>query len=262
MRLLFTVCLICSHLPILAQDGNYSFGASNAGLAGASVTLADPWAIFNNVGNLGAVKETATFAGFQNRFNRKEFQTVAGGLVHPMKHATVGAAYYRFGGELYNQQRATIALSNQFQMVSLGAAINVIQHHIAEIDTRQRVAIELGGRVNLIPELVLGAHIFNLKETQYIPSVMKAGLSFRPTSELMINAETEKQLGLNESFKFGAQYQIIKSLCVRTGFSTAPFRSAFGFGLKLSQFNFDYAFGSNTALGAIHDLSLTFNLKK
>ena len=247
---------------LFAQDGKYGLGASNAGLAGSSVAVANPWSIFNNVGALGSQHETAAFVAYQNRFNQSEFQTVGGGFIHDTQLATIGAAFYRFGGELYNEQRATLIIANRFQMVSLGIGVNMLQHHVAELETRSRVAIEFGGIVDLLPQLTLGAHIFNLRENIIVPTVMKAGLSYRPSDELMINVETEKSLNFKESFKFGLQYQVIKSLCLRTGLATAPFSGAFGFGLLLSQFDFDYAYTTNPNLGAIHDVSLTFRIQK
>ncbi len=248
-------------VSIQAQDGKYQMGAASSGLGGSSLTITDGWSLFNNVGALGAVDETSAFAAYQNRYNVPGFQVIGGGFVHAMSHATAGIGYYRFGDEIYNQQRVNLAIGNKFQMVSLGAGINVIQYHAESLATRRRVAFEFGGVAQIIPELSFGAHIFNLKESEVVPTVMKAGLSYRPSDQLMINLETEKELGFGEVFKAGLQYQLIEQLSFRTGISTRPFKSAFGFGLVLSGFLFDYAYISNPNLGGIHELSLAYKLK-
>ncbi|MFT6867552.1 MAG: hypothetical protein ACJA08_002395 [Cyclobacteriaceae bacterium] len=261
MRLLLLTLLSIISTFILAQDGKYQMGAASSGLGGSSLTVTNGWSIFNNVGALGAVDETSAFAAYQNRYNIPGFQVIGGGFVHAMTHATAGIAYYRIGDNIYNQQRVSFAIGNKFQMVSLGAGVNVIQYHAESLDTRRRLAIEFGGVAQIIPELSFGAHIFNLKESQIVPTVMKAGLSYRPSDQLMINLETEKELGFSEVFKAGLQYQLIEPLFFRTGISTKPFKSAFGFGLTLSGFLLDYAYISNPNLGGIHELSLAYKLK-
>jgi len=231
MRLILVVTLVISSLVLNAQDGKYQLGAASAALGGSSLTVANAWALFNNVGGIGSLDETSAFATYQNKYNVPGFQTVGGGFVHSMNFATAGIGYYHFGDDIYGQQRATLAIGNKLQMVSLGAAINVIQYNAEGLDTRRRVALEFGGVVQIIPQLSFGAHIFNFRESDVVPTVMKAGISYRPSDQLMINVETEKELGFGEVFKAGLEYQLIEPLYLRTGISPRPFKSAFGFGL-------------------------------
>ncbi|MFY0602185.1 MAG: hypothetical protein JXR03_21090 [Cyclobacteriaceae bacterium] len=261
MRVSVIVISLLLSLRGIAQDGKYQMGASSAAIGGSSLTVANSWSIFNNVGAIGRLDETSAFASYQNRYNVSGFQVVGGGFIHSTDFATAGVAYYRFGDDLYNQQRATFAIGNKIQMVSLGAAVNMIQYHAETLDTRRRVAIEFGGVAQIIPELSFGAHIFNFSNNKVVPTVMKAGLSYRPSEQLMINLETEKELGFSEVFKAGIQYQLIDPLFIRTGISTKPFRSAFGLGVLFSGFMCDYAFVSDPNLGSTHELSLAYKIK-
>jgi hypothetical protein len=262
MRILFTACLILTITISLAQDGKYQLGASNAAFAGASSTNSDPWCLFNNIGALGRINNASAILAYQNRFNIPSFQVVGAGLIYPTKISTIGSSFYRFGDETYNQQRVNLSIGNQLQMVSLGAGINLIQFHVEGLETKNRIVFELGGLVELTPQIFLGAHIFNIQENSLIPAVMKAGLSYRPSKELMLNVETQKELGFRDTFKAGLQYQIISRLYLRTGFCTAPLKSAFGFGLHINKFVFDYAFTANPSLGGINDISLTIPIAK
>lgn len=262
MRSLLTFILFFISIAAFAQDGKYQLGAASSAIGGSSITVSNVWSIFNNVGAMGSLNETTAFAAYQNRYNISGFQVIGGGFVHSTNLGTAGVSYYRFGDELYSQQRATLAVGNRFQMVSLGAAANIIQFHAEGLETRRRVAIEFGGVAQIIPQLSFGAHIFNLSDNSLVPTVMKAGISYQPSDQLMINLETEKELGFDEVFKAGLQYQLIDPLFFRTGISTKPFRSAFGFGILLSSFFLDYAYVSNPDLGGIHEVSLSYKIKK
>ncbi|MEM7297940.1 MAG: hypothetical protein AAF391_06705, partial [Bacteroidota bacterium] len=94
------------------------------------------------------------------------------------------------------------------------------------------------------------------------PPVMKGGFSYRPTEELMLNVEVEKDLDFDEVFKAGLEYQIIKKVFIRTGISTEPFLSAFGVGFHPKNLKFDYAFSNDSRLGNVHELSVSYSLKK
>ncbi|WP_258104046.1 hypothetical protein [Marinoscillum sp. MHG1-6] len=260
MRILFLLILLIINLIAFCQDANYRMGATNAALGGASVTIADSWSIFNNVGAIGRITGTQVAAGYQNRYDIHAFQVKAATLSHHFNSVTSGISYFKFGDDFFNQQKISLAIGNQIQMVSLGIGANVVQYHIEGLGTKRRFALEFGGVAEIFPKLYLGAHIFNFRESKYIPTNMKAGMSYRPNDQVMINIETEKEIGFKEQFKAGIQYQIIHPLFFRTGLSTYPFKSAFGLGLLVMKFNIDYCFSSDNNLGPIHELSLAYNI--
>lgn len=263
------IVLFFTLLPhiVQAQDGAYYLGGRNTALSGASVTLADHWAIFNNPGALGSLQTSSAMVSYQNRYNLAGFHVVGGGFVYHHELANAGVKYFKFGDQLFNQQIAGLVLANRFQMVSLGLGVNVIQTHIEGQQTNRIIALEMGGTAEITNQILLGAHIFNFKHGQNYPTTMKAGLSFRPTSSLKINAEVEKQLEAREKVKSGLEYEIIENVFVRTGvniqsndLSKSLVYGTFGLGLGLKGLLFDYAF-TNEDLGAIHEISLAYQLK-
>lgn len=268
MNRLTVLCLFVT-TSALAQDGIYSLGARHAGLSGTTVTYADSWATFNNVGGLGAVDRTSAFVSYQNRYGINSFQVFGGGFNYHADVGNVGLKYYKFGDDLFSQQLAGLAVGNRFQMVSLGIGLNVIQTAAEGQQTDQVLAIEFGGRAQVTPQLFFGAHIFNLRNTHEHPTSLKAGISYRPINEVRLNMEVEKQLSAYEMVKAGLEYQPISKLFIRTGLNLqrsmlnkSHVSPAFGLGFQPGTLLIDYAFVSKNDLGAIHEISLRHHFGK
>jgi hypothetical protein len=255
--------LILLSLSGFCQHSGINLGARHMGLGGASVTLPDGWSIFNNVGAMSNVTSSSAFVSYQMRFATSAFQTMGGGYVHRFKGFSSGIGFYRFGDEFFNQQQISLAIANKIQMVSLGASLNIVQYHVETQETIQKAVLNFGGIAEIIPELILGAHIANITQAEVtegyqIPVIMKLGLSYRPVSSLMLNIEVEKKIGDQEWVKTGLEYQMHDAFKIRTGFISIINRPTFGLGILLGNFNFDYAFAHQNPLGAIHEFSLTF----
>lgn len=262
------ILILLFALPAVAcaQDGNYDLGGRSTALSGTSLTLNDGWAIFNNPGALGRLDASTAMVSYQNRYNIQGFHVVGGAMVYHRPLFNTGFKYYKFGDQLFNQQVVGMVVANRIQMVSLGAGINVIQTHAEGLRTRRVWTLEMGGTAEITRKIMLGAHIFNFKHGQAHPTTMKAGLSFRPMDFLMLNMEIEKQLEIQEQFKAGMEYAIIKNVLIRTGLSVqgneldqTRVYGTFGFGLRPKGFLIDYAF-TNQTLGAIHEISLAYQL--
>ncbi|RED96652.1 hypothetical protein [Marinoscillum furvescens] len=263
-------CLILCILPLLstAQLRNYTIGARHQALGGTSVTLADPWAAFNNPGALGSYDQSTAIAGFQNRYNISNLMTIAGGATYSHPWFTLAAKYYKFGDKYYSEQMMGLTIANRLQMVSFGGGISLLQTRAEGLQPHRKLALELGGTAEITPQILLGVHLFNLKHGSIYPTTMKAGFSFRPQEQIMLNTEIEKQLNTRERIKTGMEYQVIEFLAIRTGImiqnhkhSKTQITPAFGFGVTPGKLTVDYAFSAHT-LGAVHELSVGLTLKE
>lgn len=266
-QILLIICSVFS-FSVLSQDGKFNFGARSAGIGGASLTLGDEYSLFNNVGGLGYVENHTAFAGFQNRFGVSALQTIGAGAIYTTDIGNAGIGFYKFGDDLFSQQRLHLAIGNKIQMVSLGLGVDLLQYNVSSVGSRQVIALQFGGIAEISSKFLFGAHIFNLnqaklsKETnERVPTVMKGGFSYRPSKELMINLEVEKDLDFDEVIKAGIEYQLIENVFLRTGISTEPFASSFGIGFRPKNFQFDYAYSNDSNLGSIHDLSISYSFK-
>lgn len=258
--------LLCTSAQ--AGHDNAPIGARAIGMGNASVTLRDSWSMFNNIGGLAGVKqkEVGVFVG--NKFNNKSFKTIAAGFAAPLrdnKNGVIAVNVQRFGDDLLSQSRAGIGYGHQIAGVSLGIQVDYLQTSVSEIGSKGVFGIQFGGVAEITPELLVGAHIFNVTQAKIadyqnerLPTIMKAGLSYRPTKTLIINVETEKDIDYKARVKAGVEYEIVKKVYLRTGINTNNFSNFFGIGVKQSLFDFDYAATTHTKLGWSHAFSVSY----
>ena len=267
-RILFLPVAILSFFSH-AQVGSFNLGGRSAGMAGASLTLGDEYSLFNNIGGLGRVENHAAFASYQNRYGISQFQVVGAGAVYASDIGTAGMGFYKFGDDIYSEQRVHFAFGNKIQMVSLALGLDILQYTISTVGTSRALAIQFGGIAEISSQFRFGAHVFNLNQAKFdpetgekVPTVMKGGFSYRPTDELMLNIEVEKELDFDEVFKAGIEYRIVEKVFVRTGISTHPFSGAFGVGFHPENLKFDYGFSNESKPGSSHEISVAYSFKK
>jgi hypothetical protein len=127
--------------------------------------------------------------------------------------------------------------------------------------------LELGGTAELSPGLFFGAHVYNITRSSisksspdYLPTVLKAGISYRPSDKLMVNIESEKELLSPARFKAGIAYSFEDKFWLRTGINRQPSNLFFGIGFKPRRLQVDYAMSRNYLLGFTHHFSFNYNL--
>lgn len=270
---LFLLKFLCLLYPVFGQNGTESLptGARSMGLGHAHVTLSDAWALFNNIGALGMGELcTQVFAGYDHRLGLKELTTLSAGLITPLaESAALGIGVSTYGGELFNQQNIGLGFSHKTGIASLGIKVNYLQTNVEGYGRRATPLVEFGGTAQLTPQLFFGAHVYNITRSRlskitadYLPTVIKAGLSFRPSESLMVNLESEKEILLPARFKAGMEYNIHEALWMRTGINTQPNHLFFGIGFKPKKYRFDYAMSRHFSLGFTHHFSFNYLLSE
>ncbi|MDX5442549.1 MAG: hypothetical protein LPJ89_02065 [Hymenobacteraceae bacterium] len=264
----FLVYLIAAiSTNVVAGNDNPPVGARAQGLSGAAVTIADMWALSNNPAALALLKNTEVGAYAENRFSVKAFSTVDLQAVKPFneKFGTAGLEFYRFGDDLYSEQRVGAGFGHKLGFVSLGIKADLVQVHVADIGTKRAVAVSFGGLDDVSEQLKFGAYVYNLNQAKLaeeqderLPTVMKAGLSYRPVSRLMLNIESEKNIDFPAEFKAGLEYKVIEKLAARAGFSTTTESVSLGAGWMARVFQVDYAVNLMSKLGASNHLSVSY----
>ena len=265
------VLLLADGQLVMAQSGVEVLprGARSMGLANANVTLADAWSVFNNIGGIGSVEESEFFAGYDHRLGLNELTTLAAGAVLKGSSGAWGLGLSNYGGELFNQQTIGIGYGNQLGIASLGIKINYFQTNIEGFGRGAAPVLEMGGVAELTPWLFFGAHMYNLSRSklsrvtgEYLPMIVRSGLSFRPTEGLMINLEAEKEVYLAPQLKLGIEYSLSDKLWARTGVNTHPQQLFFGIGFSPKRYRFDYAMSQNHQLGFTHHVSFNYLLNE
>ena len=269
MKKTLLLLLACCTLSIRSFAGghdNSPIGGRAIGLGNASVTLRDHWAMFNNIGGIAGIQDKYAGVFMGNRFNSKSFSTIAAGFVMPTpKEGAATLNFQRFGDGLFNQSNVGLGYGHKIAGVTLGIQLNYMQTSVSEIGSKGVLGVQFGGIAEITPQLIFGAHIFNVTQAKIadynnerLPTIMKAGLSYRPFDKLMCNVELEKDVDYKALVKAGLEYEIVKKVRVRTGINSRNYSNYFGVGVEHSLFNFDYAATTHTKLGWSHALSLSY----
>jgi hypothetical protein len=242
-------------------------GARSLGLGNTNVTLADPWSIFNNVSGLVGVSNSTVLVGYDHRFNMDELSTLSAALVMPLGKSVWGLGASSFGSEYFSQQQIGLGFANKLGITSIGIKINYFQTSIEGGGTGNAAILNLGGMAELTPVLHFGAYVYNIGAAKYgrlsndkLPTVVKAGLSFRPSTAIIANLEAEKDILLPPLVKVGLEYNFIQKAYGRVGINSESKNLFFGIGFNPEGFGLDYAMVQHAQLGNTHHVSLQLNL--
>jgi hypothetical protein len=238
-------------------------------MSGAAVNLQDVWAVTNNIAGLTQLKKPALGAYAANRFNLKALSTVTIQGGYPLaKAGTIGLEFSRFGDKLYNEQQIGLGFAHRLGPVSLGIKATLWQVHLEELGSKRTVAFSFGGQSEVIPNLLVGAHIFNLNQARLakyqderLPTIMTAGLTYKAGQKILLSAQTDKSLDFSADFKAGVEYLIVEQLAIRTGFSSVTQSATGGVGFKARAFQIDYALGGHAVLGISNHLSIAYQFE-
>lgn len=260
---LVLICYFLSHNAGIAQPKD--FGARSEGMGHANTTLVDEWSILNNIGGISGLEKGSVFFGYNRFFNIDGFDKVAVGIIQPFGFGSVGVSAFRFGDQLYSEQMLSSAFGNKIGFVRLGFRASYYQMRIDEFGTSSAFQFDLGGIVELLPSISFGAYISNFTasklnnvEKSKLPVIMKVGISYQPTEDIILNLDVHKDVDFGPEVRGGLEYRIIEKVYVRTGLNSKPFKAYFGGGLTFGRFKVDYAVTSHQYFGISHQASVVF----
>ncbi|MGY6741124.1 MAG: hypothetical protein ACXIUQ_00200 [Cecembia sp.] len=271
MRWLISIWIFSLTIGLLKAQGTetYPKGARSMGMGNAHTTLSDAWSIFNNVGGLSRIQYSQAAFAYDHRLDLDELTTLAAALVIKNKDFGWGIGVASFGSEYFSQQHFGMGISNQLGIASLGLKINYFQTSIEGYGTGRAAVLEFGGIAELSPELFFGAHIYNPTRAKFgkqspdhLPTVVKAGISYRPSEKLSVQIEAEKDIVLDPLLKLGLEYNLLNKIWGRTGINTLTSHLFFGIGFQGRTLHFDYAMTQHPALGYTHHFSANVQLSK
>lgn len=234
----------------------------------AYATADHVWALFNNPGGLGMVKETAAMAGFDNRYGIAGLGAMSAGLVTALPIGTAGISVFRFGDEWYSEQIASLNIANTFGIAALGLRANYLQYTIEGLGTRSVVSVDAGGVARLSETVRVGAYIRNVNQAsvsemneQRAPTLLYAGISIRPGEKVQLAVETEKDIEAEAVLKAGLEYHFMEKFSFRTGIRTNAFTHFFGFGFIVQRLSIDYAIARDNVPGLSHQASVSYSIR-
>jgi hypothetical protein len=252
-----------------AQSSSTLMGARASGMAFASSGLTDEWSVFNNIGGLASVNSVCVSFSCDVQPTFKPFNKAAAVVAVPLKIGVAGMGVYRFGDDLYNEHIVTAGFSNTFGLASLGLKANYIQYNAEGLGGKGVFTISFGGIAKLTPRLSIGAHVININQpkiseeySEKIPTVLIAGVSFKPSENTLITTEIEKDLEYKPTWKTGIEHRIHKKFNFRSGFNIYPTSCFLGFGFKTKKFQMDYTYQYRPQIGSRHQASVGYAFRE
>ncbi len=270
-------------------------GARAAALGNASVALAgEVWSMGNNVAGIAEIQRPTVGFYAENRYFSAALNVGALAVALPLsrpaapvaasvmpgaegatpapaapptwaRHGVVAFEAQRFGGQLYNETRVGAGYGYRFGQISLGGRVDVLQVSIEGLGSRRVLFGTLGGQIEVVPRrLSFGASLYNLSQTRLasyederVPTILKAGLAYRPSAQVVLLAETEKDVERAANFKFGLEYRPVPILAARLGLASLTEQASAGIGVLAGAFQIDYAASFQQALGFSQHLSIS-----
>jgi len=260
--------LLLLSIELSGQNGVVQVGAKPAGIGYTYAALSDSWSVFFNPAGINGTDETNALFSFENKFNIEGLKTLGAAFVTSQDIGSLGISLFRFGDDIYSEQSISLSYSNSFGITSLGIRANYLQYSSELVKNRRALAIDFGGITSLSDKLSFGAYIRNLNQAklsrdsdQSIPVILNAGFSYRPTPQLLINGELEKDIDFDPGVRVGLEYAFLQRFSARAGILTYPFTNYFGLGFNASRLNLDYSLTRNINLGISHQASISYLLK-
>lgn len=282
----FFLFLFTTSLPLLAQgNGPAAHGGRAQALGNASATLGgEVWAGANNAAGLGSLTRPTAGAYFENRYLIPGLNVAAVALALPLgavepaaggraaraSRGVLGVEAQRFGGILYNETRVGAAYGYQLGVVRVGGRLDALQVSFRDLGSRRALVASLGGQADILPrQLTLGVYLYNITQAKLadyqderVPTVLRAGLAYRPGKQVLLLAEAEKDVERAAGFKAGIEYLPAPAVALRLGYASLSQQSTAGVGLRASDWQLDYAAGWHNALGLSQYFSVSWQWER
>lgn len=241
-------------------------GARAAGMGYASSGLTDEWSLFNNPGSLGSLDQVSTAFAYETKARLRNANRMAVVLNAPLSWGVMALGAFRFGDDLYNEQVISTGAANKFGIASLGAKVNYIQYCAEGFGVSYGFSIDFGGLAQLTEQLSIGAYITNLTQakihsyttSEELPTRLTAGVTFKPSSYILLSTELDKDIDYDPVWRTGFEYFYKKKFSMRTGFNIHPQAVYMGLGGKRKKLQFDYAVHFSELIGAAHQASASY----
>jgi hypothetical protein len=257
-------------LFLTAYSGNpllNSAGAGEAGMGSVCVMKTGFWPSFRNQALLAY--NTSFTAGFnyENRFNLWELGTCTAGLAIPARKTSLGIIYSHFGYSDFKRSMFGLACGMSLgENFSAGVQIDYfLENTSGDYDSHHAATCEAGVYFRPSEKVGVGVHVFNpipnsLRKS-IMPSAIRAGAGIELSKVLFAGAEAEMSSGEKLIIRTGFEYEVLKKLWLRGGFSSENTSFTFGLGYLLKSLKIDLSFASHEKLGITSSASLIFIIK-
>ncbi|MEL6132610.1 MAG: hypothetical protein AAFR59_04510 [Bacteroidota bacterium] len=247
-------------------------GARVVGMGNAFVAVrGNVWSLFHNPAAITGGEGLEVGAYFEQRFFLPELTFGNAGALYPLKdNQAIGLSLGTNGFSGYRENTAGLSYGiTLLDKISLGATANVSTVSVPTYGTATTFFINFGAHLQLTDQLSLGTSIYNtnrssfetaLGSREYFPTVITAGLAYKPTDQVLLVFDIQKDIDHPVSFKGGVEYALNEVIYARIGVSTAPLLLSGGIGVNYKAFSFDFAISYTEFLQYTPHVSINYAL--
>ncbi len=261
-RNLVITFLIHASFMSFAQNGSFT------GIGNASVMLYDFWALYNNQAGLADIESPEIGVSYENNYFLWQTGKQSIGAVLPTKSGNFAINGYRFGYSDYSENNFGLGYArNLGQFISTAVHFNYLYFSQSRnYGYKGTFIFQLGLIAKPVEKLYIGVHVYNpgrVKLEDYadkrVPTIFRLGMGYYFGEQVLVTAESEKDVDQPIRFKSGIQYEIIDHLFVRTGFLTNPNQFSLGLGYTLNHLTTDVAITTHQSLPLSSQISFKYS---
>jgi hypothetical protein len=275
--ILFSLFL-CFLLPFsfsqVAIEPLPGIGARVVGLGNAYTAVSgNLWSVFHNPASItgGEGLELGTYV--EQRYFLKELTYGSAAALYPFagnQAAGLSLSSQGFSGYRQNSIGLTYGIT-LFDHLSLGARVNAATLAIAGYGSVATIFADFGAHYAINEELAVGASMYNVSQARLntqlgeellLPSILSAGLSYRPGEKVMIVADVQKHEGFPASFRGGIEYEISELIIARIGTGTEPLVFSGGVGVNWEGLQLDISMSYTERVQYSPHFSLSYLIGK
>lgn len=242
----FNLLIALLFMVIIGFSQNGSF----TGMGNSSVMQYDFWAISNNQAGLSDIETVEFGVNYDHNYQLWETGVQAAGLVIPTKSGNFAFGGSRYGYSGFSENTFGLAFArNLGKYFSASIGFNYLFYtQSANYGYRGTVVFQMGMITKPIENLQIGLHVYNVARAKLedyndkrVPTVIRFGLGYFFSEQVLVTAETEKDIDQENRFKMGIAYEPVDHFFIRTGFMTNPNQFSLGIGFKYNKLTTDIA---------------------
>jgi len=244
---------------------NLQLGGQLLGQAHTLVASPGLHSVYSNPAGVGYLNQNEVAVAFQQHFGVQGLNTVGAWGAFSSKTVNLGFSVDKFGDELYRDARIGLLVSKKIERISLGLKGSYLNSGVKDLSSRASFLLEFGILSDLNSKWKVGLSAFNvsranLYENQFIPTILSLGLSFKPSKNLEINAQSDYFVSENFRFRVGFNYKPRENLLVCAGVNPYLRATHLGLGFDLKSYNFIYSVAILPGVGMLNQLTLSFKI--
>ena len=270
MRAILLASVLLTTTLLRADTEPIPVGARQAGMAYANLTLIDLWCARANQAGLAGLEHTMAGVFYQQHWLSPDLAMQGVAFATPLGKGTIAASATNFGYDLYREQGAGLAYAMRFgEGLRAGVQFDYLNTRLGEdYGHHSAMVAQLGVQARLSDALWIGAHIYNPTRSEQggryeekIPTVLRAGMGYTFSEQLLMTAAIEKDIDKDERFSAGIEYHPAKAFFLRMGVATGPVVGTFGAGFQVGKVDIDLAVGVRSRLGATPQIGINYRFE-